>query len=86
MSLSKKLAKNLRARRGTRTQEEFAALLGISRPTLTRLENADQNTTLKTLEKVKEALHCRVAVLFGEERTTPSTRAPRPRATGKKKQ
>ena len=34
------------------TQREMAKRLGISQPTLARLENADLNTTLKTLAQI----------------------------------
>ncbi len=66
MNLARQLAENLRARRGTLTQEAFARKLGISRATLTRLESAAQNTTIKTLEQIAGALHCGLAELFGE--------------------
>lgn len=66
MNLARQLAENLRARRGTLTQEAFARKLGISRATLTRLESAAQNTTIKTLEQIASALHCSMAELFGE--------------------
>jgi len=64
MDLSEKLAKNLRARRGKLTQEDFARKLRISRATLTRLENAAQNTTLKTLNQITKSLRCDVGDLF----------------------
>ncbi|TMQ14075.1 MAG: helix-turn-helix transcriptional regulator [Candidatus Rokuibacteriota bacterium] len=46
------------------TQREMAKRLGISQPTLARLENADLNTTLKTLAQICRALHCRPGDLF----------------------
>lgn len=64
MSLAKLLSENLRVRRGNLTQEAFARKLGISRATLTRLENASQNTTIKTLEQISKTLRCRVGELF----------------------
>ena len=64
MSLADALAANLRARRGSLSQEAFARKLGISRPTLTRLETAGQNTTLRTLEQLAKALRCDVGELF----------------------
>lgn len=64
MNLSQKLAKNLKEKRGDMTQGEFARKLGISRPTLNRLESATQNTTLKTLEQVSKGLKCDVGELF----------------------
>jgi len=64
MTLADKLAKNLRARRGDLTQEQFARKLGISRPTLTRLENGAQNTTIKTLDQISKSLKVDVGDLF----------------------
>lgn len=46
------------------TQAEMARRLGISRPTLTRLENANQNVTLKTLKQLCRALKCGPGDLF----------------------
>ncbi|WP_425606609.1 helix-turn-helix transcriptional regulator [Microbulbifer litoralis] len=60
----RKLARNLRTRRGQQTQEAFARKLGISRATLTRLESASQNTTLKTLDRITKSLRCDVGDLF----------------------
>lgn len=64
VSLARALAVTLRARRGNLTQEAFARKLGISRATLTRLEGAAQNTTIKTLEQICRALRCQVGDLF----------------------
>jgi transcriptional regulator with XRE-family HTH domain len=64
MSLADTLAKNLRTRRGGLTQEQFARKLGISRPTLTRLENGAQNTTIKTLDQIAKSLKVDVGDLF----------------------
>lgn len=47
-------------------QEEFARRLGISRATLTRIEGAAQNTTLKTPEQTCRALRYPVGEFFGE--------------------
>jgi transcriptional regulator with XRE-family HTH domain len=72
MTLSEKLARNLKARRGNLTQDEFARRLGISRATLNRLENASQNTTLKTLDQISSSLRCDVGELFGEIESAPN--------------
>jgi transcriptional regulator with XRE-family HTH domain len=64
VTLARQLADNLRARRGRRTQQAFARKLGISRATVTRLEAASQNTTIKTLEQIAKALRCPVGDLF----------------------
>ena len=64
MNLEKRLSENLKKRRGNLTQEVFARKLGISRATLTRLENCSQNTTIKTLEQISKSLKCDVGDLF----------------------
>jgi len=64
MDLAKKLAANLRARRGNKTQDEFARKLGISRATLSRLESGSQNTTISTLQQISKSLRCDVGELF----------------------
>lgn len=64
MKAAEFLAKNLKARRGSLTQEAFARKLGISRATLTRLESASQNTTIATLEQIAKALRCEIGDLF----------------------
>lgn len=46
------------------TQAQMARLLGVSRPTLTRLENASQNMTLRTLAQLCRALRCEPGDLF----------------------
>ena len=68
MKLEKRLAENLKARRGQQTQEVFAKKVGISRATLTRLENCTQNTTLKTLEQISNALRCDIGDLFNKDK------------------
>jgi len=47
-------------------QGAYARKLGISRPTLNRLENAGQNTTLATLQKICRALKCDIGDLFSD--------------------
>ena len=64
MNLAKGLSDKLKERRGKLTQQAFAKKLGISRATLTRLENCSQNTTIKTLEQIAKALRCDVGDLF----------------------
>lgn len=64
MTLAERLAHNLKKRRGGMTQEQFAKKLGISRATLTRLENAAQNTTLQTIEQISKSCKCDVGELF----------------------
>lgn len=64
MTLAEILAQNLKTRRGELTQDMFARKLGISRPTLTRVERASQNTTINTLEQIAKALRCHVCDLL----------------------
>jgi DNA-binding XRE family transcriptional regulator len=52
------------------SQVQMAKRLGISRPTYNRLENADQNTTLKTLGQLCRALRCDIGELFSSSKTT----------------
>ena len=68
MDLAQQLANTLKARRGPLKQGEFARKLGISRATLSRLEHAAQNTTIKTLEQIAYALRCSVTDLLGESK------------------
>jgi DNA-binding XRE family transcriptional regulator len=66
VDLARQLADALRRMReeAELTHAEMAKRLGISRPTYTRLENADQNTTLKTLGQLCRALQCEIGELF----------------------
>ena len=66
MTLAEILAENLKTRRGALSQEAFARKLGVSRPTLSRLESAAQNTTLQTLNQIAKALRCEVFELLKE--------------------
>jgi transcriptional regulator with XRE-family HTH domain len=66
MDLARQLADSLKRtrERAGLTQTEMARRLGISQPTLNRLENAAQNTTLKTLGTLCRALGCSIGELF----------------------
>jgi len=66
VDLPRLLAETLRQLRqdARLTQGDLARRLGISRPTLNRLENAGQNTTLKTLGQLCRALRCHPGDLF----------------------
>jgi transcriptional regulator with XRE-family HTH domain len=70
MTLARRLADSLRAMRAAAglTQTGMARRLGVSQPTLNRLENAGQNTTLKTLDQLCRALRCDVRDLFEARR------------------
>jgi transcriptional regulator with XRE-family HTH domain len=70
MDLAARLAESLRRLREQRglTQTAMAERLGISRPTLNRLESASQNTTLLTLGQLCRSLRCRPGDLFEPSR------------------
>ncbi len=66
MDLGRQLADALRSMRKEAglSQTRMARRLGISQPTLNRLETARQNTTLRTLTQLCRALQCKVGDLF----------------------
>ena len=64
MTLARRLADNIKKRRGTMSQHAFANKLGVSRVTITRIENEMQNVTLKTLQQLTKALKCDIGDLF----------------------
>ncbi len=66
MDLARQLADTLRRMRKAAglTQTAMAKRLGISQPTLNRLESGSQNTTLRTLSQLCRALGWRVGDLF----------------------
>lgn len=66
MDLGRLLAETLQRlrREAGLTQVKMARALGVSRPTLTRLESASQNITLRTLAQLCRALKCKPGDLF----------------------
>ncbi len=60
------LAEAIRTRRGDRSQRSFARTLGVSKTTLLRIEMADQNVTIDTLETICRRLRCSVADLLDD--------------------
>ena len=62
--LAKQLAEFLRKERGDLTYQQFARKTGISDSTLHRMELAQQNVTLKTLEQLCSRLKCKVSDIF----------------------
>ena len=65
--LAKQLAVFLRKRRGKLTYARFAQKVGLSDSTLHRMEMAEQNVTLKTLEHLSRRLKCSVGKMLGGE-------------------
>ena len=57
--------KNLRKQRGL-TQRKLAALLGVSRPSLTNYENGLRQIPVSLLPQLREALGCTWEELFDE--------------------
>lgn len=66
--LIKQLSKTLRKLRQNQTQRDFARKLGIDVATLNRLENKNENITLKTIQKMCNNLKCSVGDLFDESK------------------
>ncbi|MGE4035950.1 MAG: helix-turn-helix domain-containing protein [Parvularculaceae bacterium] len=64
MSFRRYLARNLRDRRGSRTQESFARKLNIDQASVHRIEIAEQNVTIDMLQKICIALKCNAADLL----------------------
>ena len=66
MTLAQRLADTLRRLReeARLSQVQMAKRLGVSRSTLNRLEAADQNTTLRTLDRLSRALKREPGDLF----------------------
>jgi len=77
MDFARQLAESLRRlRTGTGlTRRQMARRLGISHATYTRLENANQNVTLKTLTQLCRALNCDMGELFNGRLRLASRRA-----------
>lgn len=64
-TLADKLGRRLRELRGETPQVDFARRLGISKSSLNRMEQGEQNVSLKTLETMCTRLKCDVADLLG---------------------
>lgn len=61
-----KLAKSLRAMRGSHSQEEFARKLAISQSTLARIESEQQNVSIDMLALICQRLKCKLSDLIPE--------------------
>ena len=62
--LANELAKNIKDLRGDMTQREFAKKLNINVGTLNRIEQGQENITLKTIQRMCISLNCSVGSLF----------------------
>jgi DNA-binding Xre family transcriptional regulator len=65
--LTKRLSKRLKSLRGEQTLRGFARKLGIHAGSLNRLEQGQQNVTVKTLQKLCDRLKCDIGDLFKED-------------------
>ena len=65
--LARKLGKRLKKERGDMSQVQFARRIGVSKSSLNRMEIADQNVTLRTLEHLCKVLKCDIGELFEPE-------------------
>ena len=68
-SLRKQLGQYLRKRRGEMTLPAYARKLGVSSSSLHRMELAEQNVTLKTLEHLLKRLECSLTDVFKDPNT-----------------
>ena len=67
-NLAKRLARRLQELRGDIPLVQYSEKLGISKSSLARLEQGDQNVSLKTLETLCRKLKCDVWDLFPLDR------------------
>lgn len=74
--LRSRLAAFIKEKRGSMSQREFARRSGLAQSTIMRIENQDQNVTIKTLERLCQVFRVDVAELFPPlEVKRPYTRA-----------
>ncbi|MBI3846683.1 MAG: helix-turn-helix transcriptional regulator [Planctomycetes bacterium] len=64
LNLAKRLAKRLIELRADTPQYLFARKLGISKSSLNRMEIAQQNVSLRTIEKICQKLKLDITELF----------------------
>jgi transcriptional regulator with XRE-family HTH domain len=84
VDFARQLAEVLRRTRTTTglTHRQMARRLGISHATYTRLENANQNVTLKTLTQLCRVLDCDMGGLFRGDVHLSRTQRRHPRGRG----
>ncbi len=49
------------------TQKELSGLTGIKQSNISKIENADYNITIEVLEKIANALNCKVQITFEDD-------------------
>lgn len=64
----KHLASELKRRRGDLSMRDFAIKIGLSKTSLQRIENEEQNVTIDTLELLCAKLKCEVGDLLGNRK------------------
>lgn len=64
VQLRERLARFIREKRGDIPQREFARKIGVAQSTIMRIENLDQNVTIKTLESLCQTFHLDIGDLF----------------------
>jgi len=76
VDLARQLAETLRRLRHDAgiTQKEMAKRLGVTHPTLNRLEAGRHNTSLRVIELLCRSLRCRPGELFEPGRLKPPPR------------
>jgi transcriptional regulator with XRE-family HTH domain len=74
MNAAKTVQRKLRELQGELTYRAYARKLGVSLGTLSRLQNAPQNATLATIEKISRALHVTPSQLLDDADTHHRTR------------
>ncbi len=72
--LRKRLARGVARIRGGQSQNEFARRVGVSGPTINRIENEAQNVSLETLETLCIRLRCDIRDLFPDESESDRTK------------
>jgi DNA-binding Xre family transcriptional regulator len=63
-TFDQKLANFLRKRRGELTLERFGRIIGLSKVSVHKLENAKVSARLKTVEQICKRLRCNVSDIF----------------------
>lgn len=62
--LRNRLASFIKEKRGDKTLREFSTRYGLSKDTIRRIEDADQNVTIDTLQHLCKVFRCDIADLF----------------------